>query len=313
MNLKFKITKWITITSCLVISILGLMPNNVFADSEFSVSPMTQKIILTPGENYRGTFEIVNPISNNHTFYYKTSVEPFFVDENHDAIFENNGDYNQIVNWITLDSEIGEVEPNHTVPVNFTIDVPENAPAGGQYFTIKVTSNEEDTPTTEGISIKNVVSIAHLIFAEVAGATTRTGEITDAEVPSFLLSGNISASSTVKNTGNVHDTAKYTLQVFPLFSSEEVYTNEENPTEKNIMPERELYSKIEWTDTPAVGIFNVIYTVEFEGITTQVSKLVIKCPIWLLFIIIFAIIMLISYFVIKARSRKKSNQKTNKN
>lgn len=313
MSIKVKIKQWVIIVGYLIVLALGLVPNAVFADSQFSVSPMTQKIILMPGEQYRGSFEVVNPVSNDHTFHYKVSVEPFFVDENYNTIFENNGDYNQIVDWIVLDDTIGEVEPNETTPVNFTINVPKDAPAGGQYMTIKITSDEDANTLAGGLNIQNVMSIAHLIFAEVAGDTVRTGEVLDANVPSFLLDGDIYGSSIVKNTGNVHDTAKYTLQVFPLFSGEEVYTNEESPAEKNIMPERELYNKTSWDETPMMGVFNVIYTVEFQGAKVQVSKMVIKCPIWLLFIIIFAIFALIFYFVAKSKNRKKAAAKKPEN
>lgn len=279
-----------------------------YADGKFSVSPMNQKIILTPGETYRSSFKVTNPGTNTANFAYKADVTPFYVNDNYEIIYENNNDYNQIVNWITLDNSEGIITPNNTIELYFSINVPETAPAGGQYAAITVTSNNNSSSQEGAINIQAKYSIAHIIYAEIAGTTERHGEVLSADLPSFLLSGNITGSSSVKNTGNVHGTAKYTLQVFPLFSNEEVYTNEESPLELTILPDRTLYNELAWEDTPAIGIFNVIYTVEFEGITTQVSKLVIKCPIWLLFIIIFAIFALIFYFVAKSKARKKATK-----
>ena len=49
----------------------------------------------------------------------------------------------------------------------------------------------------------------------------------------------------------------------------------------------------------------MIYTVEFENSTAEISKIVVVCPLWLLFLVVFAIVMFIIWLVMKAKSRKK--------
>lgn len=282
---------------------------SAFADVGISVSPMIQKIILNPGESYTGSFTVFNQASNQDDLIYETEVIPFFADENYDAIYEKVDNYNQIVDWITVDNGSGALSPNSGTDIIYTINVPNDAPAGGQYAAIRVLSVNKQKDNDDGMSTNINVryGIAYTIFAEISGVTKRQGEIIDVNIPSFMLSGNIMGVSTVQNTGNVHSEAKYTLQVFPLFSDEEIYTNEESPATRTILPNRTLYNEVSWSDTPAMGIFNVIYTVEFEGVTTQVSKMVIKCPIWLLFIIIFVIFAIIIWMISRARSHRKSH------
>lgn len=286
----------------------------------FTVSPMKEKIVLNPGDEHSSTVEVYIPEKYENDIKYTVEIAPFFVDENYNNDFNNTyGTNNEIMKWITIDGpEEGRLSPGETAVIPYTINVPSNAAGGGQYASILISAeewkDEESSKSDDGGDdihpmVKEEKKIAHTIYAEVTGDITRQGEITDVNVPGFLLSGNIIGSSSVKNTGNIHGEAKYTLQVFPLFSSEEIYTNEESPQDRIVLPGRTLYNETEWEETPAIGIFNVVYTVEFEGVTAQSSKMVIKCPVWLLFIIIFVIMALIIWIVVKFRARGKKSQR----
>lgn len=291
----------------IVLATAGLA--SAYADSGITLSPMNVRISLTPGETYEGSFTIANPARNDETYHYGVSVSPFYVNDEYEVYFSANGSYGEIADWITVDEITGEIDPNESTTIHYTINVPNDAPAGGQYAAIHIGSTNSPDTVNEGINLEVTYGIAYIIYAEVIGSVTRGGEILSADVPSFLLSGNIAGMSSIKNLGNVHGVAKYTLQIYPLFSDEEIYTNEETPDAMTILPERTYFSEISWLDTPAMGIFKVVYTVEFEGATKQVSKMVIKCPIWLLFIIIFAIAAIIIYFVMRAKSRKNTRKR----
>ena len=276
----------------------------------FSMSPMDQKIVLEPGDSYTSSLKIHNPGTHTTDVEYEISVEPFYVNEDYTTIFENVSNRGMMTDWITINSPTtGILKPNDTAEIVFTINVPSDAPAGGQYATVLASSHSKGQ-SGEGINpmIDEVRRIGHLVYAEIAGDTVRQGEIMDANVPSFLLSGNIKGTSAVKNMGNVHGTATYRLQVFPLFSDEEVYTNVEKPETHTILPDRTYYNETEWEKTPSLGVFNVVYSVEFEGVTTEVSKMVIICPVWLLFLILFVVIAIIFWIVMRARSRGKNKR-----
>ncbi|MBR5647657.1 hypothetical protein IKW73_01810 [Candidatus Saccharibacteria bacterium] len=300
---------------------LVFSPLTYASETSFSVTPMTTEIILEPGEHYTGTFEVHNPATASTNIEYKVVVTPYYASDDEDGAYsyqydERVGVNNEILDWITFVSgNTGVLAPNENGRVLYAIDVPEDAPGNGQYAAFKVTakeaglSGETEESNAGAMGIKQEFAIAHLLFAEVTGETVKSGDILNLNMPSLILSGNITGSSIVKNTGNVHGKAKYTMQVFPLFSSEEIYTNEEHPDAYIVLPDRSRYVETAWKETPAVGIFNVVYTVEFEGKTQQLSKLVIKCPIWLLFTIIFVIAVIALWVVMKYRSRKKSRIK----
>ena len=327
MKLQFhKIAKWVAAGIFTLVGIFVLAKVPDVGAVGFTVSPMSQKIIISPGETYKASMTVANPATNDYNIKYKVEPGPFYVDDDNNVVFEAKGDSDMMKDWITFDSgQTGELVPNEHGEVMFTINVPDDAPAGGQYVTLIVTADEASSDSDgdgdgggnndgDGRSamLNQVMRISHLIYAEVTGNTIRQGKILEANVPSFLLSGDITGSAVIKNAGNVHGDANFTMQVYPLFSGEEIYTNEEEPEEHTILPGQTRYEEIAWKQTPAIGIFNVVFTVEFEGVTAQVSKMVIKCPIWLLFIMIFVIFALIFYFVAKAKARKKAAKRTEK-
>ena len=280
---------------------LGFAPDTHAATS-ITISPLHQTKVLMPGEIEPGSFTVANPASNDETLEYEIIVKPFWTDDDNDVTFTAHEDYGRIADWITVDNPTGSVEPNGKNEVTFKISVPKDAPAGGQYATLIVRAKP-----IEGQMISQVFEMAHLVYAEVAGETVRSGEISDPTLPGFLLSGKITGGASVKNTGNVHSYATHTLRVFPLFSSEEVFTNEENPQENLIMPGGNRYTSISWDKTPSVGIFHVIYDVEFEGVKKTVDKYVIICPIWLLFLLVLALAVII-FKILSGRKKSESGK-----
>jgi hypothetical protein len=293
-----------------LVGVMFCRSDSVWADGySLTMAPMKQNIVINPGDSYETSFRISNAAASTQKTYYKIEVEPFYVNEKNEIQFTADGDSGEIVKWIKFDVPTeGELSPNETKEVVFTVDVPKNASAGGQYLSILVSaSGSPDTDDkgakSDSMTIQEIKKMSHLVYAEVTGNVIRTGEIVDSNLPSFLLSGNITGSATVKNTGNTHQDASYTLQVYPLFSNEEVYTNEEEPATFTVLPGRELLSEITWDKTPEVGIFNVVFKGEFGGEKLEITKMIIKCPLWLLFVILFVIFSIVIFFVIKFKKR----------
>ena len=290
---------------------------NVYAESNevtssIVLSPMNQRIILVPGETYVGSIDISNPNSSTQNLHYTAQIDSFSQDsDTKDAKGEvgssERTNYNIMMDWIVLDKTSGMVAPNSTDKLVFRINVPEDAPAGGQYATILIQNMDDSNPSTGAntFQIKGNIQMASIIYAEVAGETREAGKITENNIPSFLFDGKLEATSMVRNDGNVHTDAEYIFQVWPMFSDEEICTNEESVKTSLVMPETERYHT-ETCNLPAVGIFRAKQTVKIFGEESIVEKTVIVCPLWLIAIIIFVIVALIVWIVIRMKSHKKN-------
>ena len=290
--------------------------NLVFADGKkFAISPMSQKVILVPGEVYKGGITVSNPADSTENFNYVVSVSPYSLAEDTTtddnlggSDFDTRNQYNQIADWIKVDNPKGEVAPNEQKTVSFEITVPEAAPAGGQYAALIVQEDKDAAANENNIAVDEIMRMAHIIYAEVAGETKRDEEILENNIPGFFTSSPLRASSMVKNKGNVDTQAEYTLQVWPLFSDEEICTNEEKPTEIRVMPETNNYH-MEECNVPSIGIFRVKQTVKIFDEVSETEKTVLFCPVWILFIIIFVVIAIIIWIVMKIRSRNSAKNR----
>lgn len=280
----------------IMVVILGVLVGGIVsavADININVSPMRESVVLNPGDTYKSSFVVSNPGFSEQDLSYHVKVSPFYVNEKYDPIFENENDSGMIADWITITSgEKGVVAPNESAVVEYKIEVPKTAPAGGQYASISAVT---DINATEAgaINIGEGMAINYIVLAEITGDTVVSGEILDMGVPSFLLGGMIRASSTVKNDGNVHGSATYTMKVYPLFSDTPIYTNEEHPEMHYVLPDRTFHNESYWEETPMMGIYNVSYIVEFQGLKSEVTSMVIVCPWWILFIVILGIVILV--------------------
>ena len=312
-----RISKIVAVLSVLLFPFVGM--SNTFADMDgmdtvMTISPPSQRIVLTPGEDFNGSVTVSSSSTAKNGLKYSVTVGAFSLGTDEDGNVDYNDvdvdtvtGYNQIMEWIELKKEQGEVEIGGTDTIPFTIHVPENAPAGGQYATIIVQNDTGlDNTGGKGVSIESKVRFASNIFAEVTGDTEAKGSIIENNIPSFILSNQLSATSVVKNDGNVHTDADYILQVWPLFGDEELYTNEEKPDTNLVMPGAERYHSKTVT-TPSIGVFRVKQTIKVFGETSVVEKTVIVCPLWLLFIILFVIIGLIIWVFMKYKKKSKRN------
>ena len=289
--------------------------------SAFSVSPMKQTISLIPGQTYSSKVSASMPLNADKNMHYEASIVPFKVndkDNDYSIDLSSSDEHNEIVKWASLsngtktakygDVLTGELIPGERIDFIYSINVPESVVGGGQYFAVLIKSVPNPSDDEDhNVMIAETHSIASVVYVELSGEIKLDGSLKDNNINGFLLNPPIKTSLLAQNTGNTHFAVTYYLQVYPLFSNEEVYTNEEDPSTDYVLPGTTRYISQTWDKTPSIGIFKVRQTAYYDFAKDKPSvseRIVIICPIWLLFLIVFGIVALIYYFVARTRARK---------
>lgn len=276
--------------------------------SSFTVSPMSQNFKLEPGKLYRGTISIAVPANATSDFRYRATVTPYSViGVEYKADLVTMSDMSQIANWITIEEPTGVVKPNETKELGFMIKVPETAPAGGQYATIAVSSNDF-VSETGAVTMQDVFEIASVLYADVAGETVHSGEILENNVPGFVAEGAPVVSAMIRNTGNVHDLATVKILAKNALTGQVMYPvadKDNGEFTELIMPGTKRFVTREITGLPTLGILEITQDVSFLGQVSPNTKVVIFCPIWFLVLVGLTLAAIIGVIWWKIAKRHK--------
>ncbi len=254
----------------------------------FFIYPMNQELELEAGKTYQAAVNISNPADAEENFSYTVSVAPYSVMENgNEADLVTKSTASQIVDWITIEKPTGTLRPNESRAVYFTITVPTDAPGGGQYAAILV-SSDQVAEVNEGLNINDTFEMASIVYATVSGETKHSGEVLSNNIPGFVTNGAPVLSAYIVNNGNVHEKAKVMISAKNVFTGEDVMTVSEGKNVFNeiVMPGTSRYVEREIKELPALGVFEVSQTVSYLGENSLNTATVIMCPIWFLLLVI---------------------------
>lgn len=279
------------------------MDNNIF-----TVLPMSQRITLEPGSTYNGSISVVNPADATTDFSYQVSISPYGVSgEEYTVDLATQYNRSMITDWITIAEPTGTIKPNETKKIEFSIKVPENAPAGGQYATIKVASNNE-TVEGEGTSVNSVLEIASIIYAKVDGETVHETKVLENNIPGFSTVTPVTIDTLLSNNGNVHEDATIMVTVSDFFTGQVILPTEEESGEyaEVVMPETTYRAKREIDNLPAVGVVKIKQAVYYNGEYSEYENNVILCPIWFMVVAFLVIAAIIAGIVVAVKKHKQN-------
>lgn len=284
-----------------VLILFGLITGQVHADAEkkvvLQISPVKQSLELKAGNTYHGYFFVQNV--GDLKFSYEISATPYSViNENYDPDYVKESSQTQIVGWITLEKNSGELLPGGTHKIDYVIDVPEDAPAGGQYAALMTKTADGNQ---EGATVQIINRVGMLLYANVEGETVERGRVIDLKIDKLLLNPPLAFSALVENTGNVDFSALMKMEIVNALTGEVVYDNWDGPDERVVLPGTSRLSVLEWPETPRLGIFKVRTEVSALDDVQSLEQTVLVCPLWLLLMGCFWIVLGVMLLVLRKR------------
>lgn len=277
----------------------------------FTVTPMSQRFYLTPGEEYEGSITVINPADAKTDFSYKVEVTPYsVVGEEYAADLATRSNLSAIVDWITIENPTGTLAPNSSEKVNFRITVPEDAAGGGQYATITVSSNNTQTSDNE-VAIENVFEMASIIYASVDGEINHVGKIEENTVPAFSATAPVKVTTRLSNEGNVHEEATIVIKATNMFTGETILPTEENEGRYTevVMPGSERYISREVSNLPMFGMVHIEQTVYYLGLSSVEAVNVLICPVWFLILMFVTLGAIVTGIIGTIARHKKKKSK----
>lgn len=277
------------------------------AKIHLQISPVEQKMDLNPGETKTGIIKVKNIGAD--PFDYEMSSAPYQVkDEKYEADNITRNEYTRISEWIKFPKPKGRLLPDQMEEVEFVVTAPYDSPGGGQYAAIfastsGASSQKDAIHTTQSAGMK--------LLARVSGVTRKSGKILDHKVDSFLFNPPIKASSLVESTSNVDIAAKYDFQIYNFFTGSLAYSNEFDNSaikEKNLLPNTKFLSESSWEGAPRIGVFRVKYRVNLLNDSIYTEKIVIICPMWLLFMILTIFFLSVFWVISRIKARRATAQ-----
>lgn len=261
------------------------------------VSPAKQNLgTLEPGQVYHGSFKVQNVGSGS--FRYKIYATPFKIsNEKYDKEFEKTDNYSQISKWFSFNKTNGELASDTEAEIKYTIKVPKDVPAGSQHMAIMAST---DDGGNKG-NIKAISRVGIILRTKINGKTKSCAKILQNSLPGLFFAPPVSATSRVENCGNVDATAKYSIKVSSIFGGREIYNDEKKPTVQDIYPETKYLTATTWPNAPRLGIFWVEHKIQIANEVSNVKKLVVIFPVWL--VIVFALLILTIIFRFLMRRR----------
>ncbi len=297
----------------LTLSLCLLFPQ-AFAAAQGStgigLSPATIEDNAIPGQTQTYTVEVSNLSSYPQTYYLSTrdivSVldggTPVFADEDQEKTgFE-------LTEWVTLDVNEINLEPDGAANIDVTIDIPENATPGSHFGAVFVSLTPpkmRNSGAAVGYEVANIISI------RVAGDAVENAQIRSFATDNYIHSeSKVDFRARVENKGTVLVRPSGPLEVFNMFNKRVAMVSF-NESKAGIFPLTTREFKIQWEDEgPGFGRYQAVLSLVYgeqgrqSTISSTLSFWILPMNIIMPALGVLAVLLLASYITVKLYIRR---------
>lgn len=187
-----------------------------------SVTPPLFQLSILPGDIWQSSVKVVNGNPYSLTVYAEVvNFKP--VGEAGQGVFssieESGGNNATLAEWVHLPIGPYTIEPEQTKDVQFFIESPKNAPPGGHYAAILIST--EPPKEVEKMAVRTSQSITSLLFMRVEGDVREDATIREFRaIDSFLSTPDVTFSLRFENKGNVHVQPRGNIVITNMWGTE---------------------------------------------------------------------------------------------
>lgn len=276
------------ITTVLLLSFYGITTNSVFA---LTVGPAKLEFTTDPGQVLEFGLFVRN--DSDYDTKYQIIVEGFTEEGGERKYIENPPE----ASWVEAPKDIFlKAKEDTNVPIK--INVPKDAPPGGHFLVLWVSTKPE------GGQVAIVSRVGALVFINVSGNAIYKAYISELKAPKFAWSFPVKFAYVIKNEGNTYITPKGDIEIKNIFGRL-IADLPINPRELQILPNTSKNFEQEWKTNFAFGIYKAIFNLEYANSRNSLTH-------WFVFIhlkaLIIILIILIFIVFILPRLIKKYNE-----
>ena len=198
--------------------------------------------------------------------------------------------------WVTLPYQEITIPAKDLVTVQFKVEIPEDALAGGRYFGVyfepggKIEEKQEEVIKEVGTAIET--RIAGLVYLKVSGPVSESAFVSRFFAPVFMEYGPLPLQTQILNRGNYHITPIGTITVKNIFGK---VIEEQTLKEQNIFPDAIRIYENNFAKKWMIGKYTYDLTATYGegGQVLTASSYTWVFPYKLIIIIILAIVIII--------------------